>query len=569
MDELPEVLTRLNTRIDALENRVALLEHPSEAPAALPTPATLTLDAPLSHAPEASTFTQSGATFAVLGRAMLGMAGAYVLRAVAESGSFPKLAVVALAIAYAGMWLVWAMRVPSRAWFAGTTYAATSALILAPMLWELTLRFNFLSPAAAAAILAAFVLAACTVAWQRNLTPIVWVADLTTAITAIALLIATHQMLPFISVLLLMALLSESAACRNHWLSTRLIVAAAADLAVLALVYTYSSPDRNPADFANLGTAPLLLPALALFFIYGVGIAHRIVLLRTITFFEAAQVILTFLLAADAVSHFAPASTVPWFGAFCLALAVAGYLSAFRPGARNVQLLATWSLALFLLGCFVCLSPLWLASILAAAAILATTFGASSYRLTLAFHGIVCLSAAAIASGLLAYAAQAMAGPFPAPPEGITWIIAAAIVLCYAIGGQIEGQQGTPQLFHTLSATLAIGAAATVLVSTMVWLTATRITPGIPHVAVIRTLAACVLALALAWLGPRWHRIELVWLAYAILALLAVKLLLEDLRHGHPEFIAASIFFYALTLILVPQIVRKSAAKWHHAHSSS
>src|ERR1017187_2012793 len=87
MDELPEVLTRLNTRLNALENRVALLEHPSEALAALPAP-------PASASPEipaiaSPSFTQTGAIFPVLGRAMLGMAGAYALRAVAESGSFP------------------------------------------------------------------------------------------------------------------------------------------------------------------------------------------------------------------------------------------------------------------------------------------------------------------------------------------------------------------------------------------------------------------------------------------------------------------------------------------------
>jgi predicted tellurium resistance membrane protein TerC len=69
------------------------------------------------------------------------------------------------------------------------------------------------------------------------------------------------------------------------------------------------------------------------------------------------------------------------------------------------------------------------------------------------------------------------------------------------------------------------------------------------------------LALALAFFGPRWHRIELVWVTYATLAFVAAKLLLEDLRQGHPEFIAASIFLYAVTLILVPQLVRRSTRK--------
>jgi hypothetical protein len=112
-----------------------------------------------------------------------------------------------------------------------------------------------------------------------------------------------------------------------------------------------------------------------------------------------------------------------------------------------------------------------------------------------------------------------------------------------------------------LSATLAVSMLASILVSLMVWLTATIITPGASHVAVIRTLGACSLALTLALIGSRWQRIELVWIAYCTLALVTAKLLFEDLRQGHPEFIAASIFLYAVTLIMVPRVVRRSSRK--------
>lgn len=568
MDELPEVLTRINTRLDALENRVALLEHPSDASAALPAPSPLELPSPAAIA--SSTFTHSGATFAVLGRAMLGIAGAYVLRAVAESGSFPKLAAVALAIAYAGTWLIGAVRVPAGQWFASTTYAGTSALILVPMLWELTLRFKFLTPSVSACVLAAFVLGAHALAWKRDLISIVWVADLAAAIAAVALLIATHDMQPFLAALLLLALVAEFAACRERWLSVRPIIAIAADLAAWTLLYTYSNPDRNLADYAGLSATALLAPAIALFLIYGASIALRTILRRrTITFFEGVQAMVAFALAAGAIFHFAPPIGARLFAALCLALSVAGYATIFVFRRitihRNLRAYATWSLALFLLGSYLCLPPPWLASVLGAAAILAVSTASGASRLTLAFHGLVYLFAAAFASGLLQYAAHAVAGAFPPPPGEITWMIAAAIILGYAIGGQIEDKQWQPQLFHTLSAALAVGAAAAILVSTLVWLTATVITPGAPHVAVIRTLTACALALALSWLGPRWNRTELVWLAYATIAAVAAKLLFEDLRQGHPEFIAASIFLYAVTLILVPQIVRRSTRKWQPA----
>ena len=179
----------------------------------------------------------------------------------------------------------------------------------------------------------------------------------------------------------------------------------------------------------------------------------------------------------------------------------------------------------------------------------------------LAIHGVAYVIAAALAADAFVYAAHALAGVFPAPPAAIVWIISATAVLCYLFGAQVPGASRKQQLVQLLSASLAVTALATILVSALVWLTATVITPGASHVAVIRTLAACALALGLAFTGSHWQRIELVRIAYAVLALVTAKLLFEDLRQGHPEFIAASIFLYALTLILVPRVVRKVAAK--------
>jgi hypothetical protein len=549
--------------LETLESRVSLLEHPSEA-RAIPAPAPIALQTTVPQAIDPSSFTHAGATFAVLGKAMLGITGAYVLRAIAESGSFPKLAVAALAIAYAGMWLVWAVRVPAGAWFASTTYAATSALILAPMLWELTLRFKVLSPSTAAAVLAVFILAAYALAWKRDLVSVVWVANVAASAAAMALLAATHDLLPFLWVLLLMALVTELAVGRDRWLSVRPLVAAAADLAVYALVFIYTSPENSRADYPTLSIASLLAPACALLLIYGTSVAVRTTLLRhQITLFEAAQTIVAFLLAAAAVLHFGRAIDGRAFGVFCLLLAPACYAAIYLcfDGAaqhRNYRVYSLWSTALLLAGCFLCLSPLWLAILLGMAAILATYLGVRESRKVLELHGLVYLIAVAFASGLMGYASHALAGEFPAPPSGIVWVICAAVVLCYAIEGEFKTTQWQQRLLQTISASLAVGALATLLLTALVWLTSVVIAPSAFHVAVIRTLTGCALALVLAFLAPRWDRTELVWLAYATLVLIALKLLLEDLRLGHPEFIAASIFLYAVTLMLVPRLARKS-----------
>ena len=135
----------------------------------------------------------AGGAFSVLGKAMLGIAGAYLLRAVAESSSLPRTAVAAVAIAYALGWLAWASRAKAGDWLAGTTYACTSALILAPMLWELTLRFNVLPAPVSAAVVCGFVLAASALAWKRDFAPVLWVANGTAVAIALTLAIASHQ----------------------------------------------------------------------------------------------------------------------------------------------------------------------------------------------------------------------------------------------------------------------------------------------------------------------------------------------------------------------------------------
>ena len=76
------------------------------------------------------------------------------------------------------------------------------------------------------------------------------------------------------------------------------------------------------------------------------------------------------------------------------------------------------------------------------------------------------------------------------------------------------------------------------------------------HLAFLRTLTICLTILALAFSGSHWCRIELTRISYVALALVAVKLVFEDLRLGHLEFIAASIFLFAVTLIAVPRIAR-------------
>ena len=560
MGELPGALERLTERLDILERRVDALEHPSAAPASRSAGHAAALQ-PAPHAEELP-FAQTASLFPVLGKAMLGIAGAYVLRAIAESSPLPRLAVAVVAILYAILWLVWSARLKAGEWLAATIYAGTSALIIGPMLWELTSSFKVLPPAAAAAILAVFVIVASQLAWKRDLAPVFWVANLTAAAVALALSAATHDLLPFLAMLLLMVLICEVAAWRNRELSVRPLVAAVADVATWAMIFIYSSPPSARAEYKPLGAAELQAPAILLFLIFAASVTVKtVVAKRKITVFETGQTLIAFLLAACSLLYFEPQTGAMVLAILCLALAAACYTAVFAileraPERRNVQVFATWSAGLFLAGSWLLTPPFWLAACLVAASLACTILGVHLGRLTLLLHGLLYVIAAAAAAGLPAYIFSSLAGASPLEPAWSVSLVAACTVVCYLAGRRSEAGGSIERLLQLLPAVLAACAIAALLVQGMLGLVSLGVVPGAPHIAFIRTLAACALALALAFSGSRWQRAELNWIAYAMLVFVAAKLLYEDLRHGQLEFIAASIFVFAVTLIAVPRLVR-------------
>ena len=570
MNDLPETLNQFAGRLEALERRVDALEHPgavaSEAVALEASPSqaaatSQTLSESVVHG-EHTAEAAAGGVFSVLGRAMLGIAGAYLLRALAESSSLPKTAVAAVAIVYALAWLVWASRAKAGDWLAGTIYACTSALILAPMLWELTLRFKVLPAAGAAGVVGGFVAAASALAWKRDFAPVLWVANVTAVAIAFSLGIASHQVAPFIAVLLLMVLIGEYGTERGHEAGVRVLVALGADAAIWALLYIYFSPESTRTDYPALGTATLLAPGLGLFLIQAASLIYRTVLKgRTIAVFETIQTVIAFLLAASSLVYFGPAASAAALGIFCLVFSGVGYATAFTrfsraESRRNTLVFANWSAALFLAGCLLCLPLFWQSVGLGVAAIAATFASARLGRLVLEFHGLVFLLAAAWISGLLSNNLNALAGTLPGAPGWSVYLVSVCAVCCFAAIRPGENLSWKRQLFAIVFAALAIGAVAALVVQGLVALVALKLTPEAHHLAFIRTLTICAAAIALAFSGWHWRRLELTRLGYATLGLLAVKLVTEDLRHGHLAFIAASIFLVAITLIVVPRVTR-------------
>ena len=561
MDELLlDALARLSATVETLERRVYALEHPaSNHQSALETTKLPSIASPSALPPPSP---QAGGVFSVVGKAMLGIAGAYLLRAIAESTTFPRAAVVAIAIAYAAVWLVVATRVRKEARFASIAYAGTSVLILVPMLWELTLRFSVFPAAMAASVLAAFVFVSFFLAWNRHFSAVIWVTTAVGSTVALIMAVATHDLAPFILAILVMAIASEYAAAHNRSSGIRLWVAASADIAVCALIYIASRPADSRLDYKQVSEWLLLALGPILLLLYGASATTQTILhSRKITFFEASQTLVAFLLAAWSMLAFASGSGSIGLGMLCLMSSAVGYALVFArfdatTAQRNFHVYAAGSAALFLLGVYLSLPSIWLLLVLATAAVVTTMLGVRTEHLTLEFHGLVFLWAASLLSGLLVYIAHAFAGTVPASPRGLILMVAAAAVVSYAVERRFQADQWHHYVLDVLSAILAVGATAAFLVYALVRLAEIAITPGASHVAVIRTLTTCALALVLAYSGARWRRKELAWLAYGALVFVASKLVFEDMRHGHLEFTAVSIFLYAITLLSVPRSVR-------------
>jgi hypothetical protein len=562
MNHLPETLEQLAARVEALEQRVRELELASPAgvrPAELP--AASAAFGPASDLPSGE---QISGAFLLLGKSMLGIAGAYLLRALAESNLLPRLLIAAVAIAYAIAWLVAASRASAKTRFAPALFACTSALILAPMLWELTMRFHVLTGTASAGVLGIFVGAATALTGRKNDAPDLSVAYTAAAITALALAVVTHETMGFLVLLLAMLALCEYQFTLQGKQAVWMLVAAVTDSAVWILIVIYHTPANTRTDYPAMGAVALAVPASLMFLITAGGMVFRTAALRgRITVFETAQSVIAFLLWVLTCLYLVPHFSTRLVGVVCLLFAGACYGAAYAifrhaQELRNFNVFALWSAALLLTGVFLLLPPPWAIACLALASVVSAALAVRVCCTTLECHGIVYLGGAALACGLLEYSFRALAGTMPETVAWSVFLVCGCAIVSYALGREAYGEPWQLQLLHLIPALLAVSALAALTAQGALWLLARGITPAASHVAFIRTLIMCAMALGLALAGSHWRRLELRRLAYVGLALIAAKLVYEDLRHGHMGFIAGSIFLFALTLIGVPRLARAS-----------
>ncbi|HEY7699226.1 MAG TPA: hypothetical protein VIE88_12470, partial [Vicinamibacteria bacterium] len=313
LSNLESRVDRLAQQISDLERRMSALDR-KEVAARAPSPGAVAVE---------SDFTGG---FALVGRTLLALGGAYLLRALTEAGVLPQLAGVSLAAVYAGAWIFFADRAGKRGRSTSAAFHIGSAALVAyPLIWETTVRLQLLGTEASAAALVGFTVAILAVARRHGLEPGAWVGVVAADLTAVALLFGTRAVVPFVAGLVVSGLatlwLWESRSSSLAWVS-----AAVADLAVALLTLGALVQSEGLSVPAAIAVQLILFVGYA-----GAALRRNLVETDGATVFEMAQSAAATLVGYGGAA--ALAKTTPELAAILFtgtAGAVAGYWAAFR-----------------------------------------------------------------------------------------------------------------------------------------------------------------------------------------------------------------------------------------------
>lgn len=493
----------------------------------------------------------------LLGRSLLGLAGAYLLRALTESGTLPAAAGVGAGILYAIVWLALAARAPAAERLETALDSLTGVLILCPLLWEATLRFNAVSTWGAGALLLFFTLFGLAISWRKELLIPATIATVAGVGTAGALLMATHDVLPFTLVFLAIAAAVEASACLDHWLSERWLASSAANLAVLLATWLVTNERGLPPNYAPIPHG-WLLTALALLLAIYLSSAIVRTLLRgfTFTFFETMQCGFALAIVLNGCLRLSAHDPriAPAIGALAVACAAACYMVsvALLAHGRNFYTYSTFGILLVVAGVRI-LFPLdaaagvWLA--MAAACVWA---GVRFGRSTLQVHGAIYLLLALACLGTLQQAAGALLGT-----GELAWTIYAGTAVaaaCYVLCGA-----GAVRLVVSAALVLLLAAIAANALTHGYHL---AFGPGASHsyCASLRTAVLVLGAFAGAWAGRRWERSELSRLVWPLMVLAAWRLLTDDIHQERKAAAVVSLLVYGAALMALSRRTRLPAA---------
>jgi hypothetical protein len=556
LEAVERALAEIDGRLRALERGAAHSVGPVAEPQRPGPAAAVTVDADLV------------AFVSLVGRTFVIFAGAYLLRALTESGALDRATGVALGFAYAGAWTFIADRVAPRHVLSATFFGAGTVLIGYPLLWEATTRFSLLRPAASAVALAVMTGIVLLTAWRRALAGLAWLATTAACVLASVLLVATGQAVPFAAFLVALGVTTLWLGYDRDWTVLRWVAALFADAAVLGLlVRALATPPRDQPATVMAVQVLLLVGYL------GSIVVRTLVRGRDVVPFEVVQsgaMLLVGLAPALLIAHRTGLGVFA-LGIALLVLAMACYAVEFidrrRTRGANRYFYTSLALAFALTGSELLLDgpPLGIAWV--ALALIVGWTGHRHARSMLAVHSVVYIAAAAVASGLAGTTAAGLFGssPLVVTPVGIaTWVALIAIGVCWwlsAPGPTASSAWRADVLSRVALAALALVSVAGVSVVVVESVLPERFAapPEFGALATLRTAVLAATAVAVAWLGRRLAAPEYRPLLYTVLSWGALKLLFEDVPTSSPLLLFVAFALYGGALIIGPRVAKFGA----------
>lgn len=553
--ELAESLRRIDQRVSALERAGVA------APGVARRPAPSTAPAEAAGAVQADAVV--GRALPLVGRTLLVLAGAFVLRALTDSGAVPAWLGVGLGFTYAGTWIA----IADRAGRAGRSMSAgfhglAAVLIGFPLLFEAASRFRLLGPVPAAAALTLLTAVALAVAARRSLQGLAWVTALGGIATAVALGIASRgRIAPATLYLVLLGVATLWLGYVRDWVFLRWPVAVVADL--MAVVVAVQGADAAAPD----GPRAALLVLAALIGLYLAAIAARtLVLGRKVVPFELVQAAAVVLVGLGGAVFVATRTGMgrSGFGIVTAAFGAAAYAVAFAFVERrqriraNFYFYSTVAVVLVLAGTGLLLSGSALALLWAGLCVVAAAASRRQRSLTLGAHAAAYAVGAAVATGLLPRAVEAafVSSTVSWTPSAASVVVLVAVAASAWLTGTLavrtSALERIPQLL--LVSTVAVSAMGVAIAWLVPVFSGADPAASAGAVATVRTAVLVAGTLLLAWTGRLEAWMEAGWLAYPALAVTGLKIVLEDVPRSRPATLFLSFGMYGAALILVPRL---------------
>jgi hypothetical protein len=567
---MDERLSRLEAQVDHLTGRLAAFEARLGALERAPAPAGAAGASAASglagRGPAGRSAADLGTLATLVGRTLLVLAGAFLLRALTESGTLSPGPGVLLGLAFASAWILMAARVGGQGRNLNATFHSLAFVLIAlPLLFEAATRFELLAPVGVAAGLGGFAAVALAVAVRQRFQAFAWVITIGALGTSVMLMAATGRLGPLAVFLILLGVATLWLGYVLDWTLLRWPVALIADLTILLL-----SGRAVTAGVPDVPSMALAAQILLLVGYLGSFAARTLFLRREVIPFEVAQSVAAIVAGLGGAAY---VTTVTGVGAVTLGIATLvlaggcyGVAVAFierRHGSRrNFHFYTAAGLVFAMAGWALLVPRPALGLVYGMLGLAAAWAGRFAGRVAFHAHGAVYLTAAILASGLLAHVLYGFGLPPMPPPASLAML--GVLTLCLAaippLGAAVETQMAAARAPRLLVLLLAVGG----LLGTMaVWFApavaggqAGSLHPGM--LATLRTALLIAAILALAGVARVLELDEAAWLVYPLLVLTGLKFLLEDVRAGQASTLFVGFALYGLALILAPRLCRRT-----------